>query len=262
MENISRCVFIFIASASLVADAAEPAPSDQELKKAAGAYAAAIKKARADLLPKFEKIIDDVRKAKSTSGGDKLATVEELKKELQDFEEDGIVPNLPALKPAVAAYLKASDVAAAKFDVIVNKAVNSYTKQGKDDKAALVLKYRNQVVIGTGFDFVGEWRLADGKDGANFTERFVIRKKSGRWSVERSFYNEIGIEVGSSTAASFVFSEGVLQYTEEFVTKPVADWPSGVKVTVRRVAGTDELDLQWNHESRGLSGRHKLSRAK
>lgn len=253
---------LIILAVTAVSRGQSPSSIDQDLKRASDAYAAAIAKAKAELLSKFDKAIDDVRKSKTISNDNKPQAIEDLKREREGFDDDGVLPTAPALKTAVALYEKAADAAVAKLDPVFNKAIGTYTKQGKDAKAAAVLKLRNEIVVGPGHELVGTWTLATGKDELGLTQKWIIRKTGGHWSLEQPCLNDSGETAGFAVGTSCEYSKGELRYTQNWEKNPApTKWGTGAKVRLRRESpDSDRLKLEWT--LRDFSGEFFLVRAK
>jgi hypothetical protein len=262
MRSLAGLPFVLVLAATAVSRAQSASAIDQDLKRAIEAYAVAIAKAKTDLLSKFDKAIDDVRKSKTVSNDNKPQAIEDLKRERERFDDDGTFPTAPGLKTAVAQYEKATEAAVAKLDPVFNKAIGTYTKQGKDAKAAAVLKLRNEIVVGPGHELVGTWTLATGKDELGLTERWIIRKTGGHWSVEQPCLNDSGETAGSAVGKSCEYSNGELRYTQHFEKNPApGKWGSGSKVRLRREGPDSErLKLEWTLNQ--FSGEFFLVRAK
>lgn len=262
MRPLAVLPIFLILAVTAVSRGQSPSAIDQDLKRAIDAYTVAIAKAKSDLLSKFDKAIDDVRKSKSISNDNKPQAIEDLKHERDKLDDDGILPTAPALKTAVALYEKAADAATAKLDTAFNKAIGTYTKQGKDTKAAAVLKLRNEIVVGRGYEFVGTWVRATGKNELGMTEKWIIRKSGGHWSVEQPCLNDAGEKAGFAVGRLCEYSDGVLRYTQHWEKNPAPDkWAdeSNVRLTLDK-SDSDRMKLEWT--VRQFSGDLILVRSK
>lgn len=262
MRSLAGLAFVLVLAATAASLGQSTSAIDQDLKRPIDAYAIAIAKAKSELLSKFDKAIDDVRKSKAISNDNKPQAIEDLKRERDKFDDDGILPTAPALKTAVALYEKAADAAATKLDTVFNKAIGTYTKQGKDTKAAAVLKLRNEIVVGAGYEFVGTWARATGKNELGMTELWIIRKTGGRWSVEQPCLNDAGEKAGFAVGRLCEYSDGVLRYTQHWEKNPAPDkWADESNVRLRLdKSDSDRIKLEWT--VRQFSGDLILVRSK
>jgi hypothetical protein len=262
MRSLTGLPIVILLTAHCAALGQSASSVDQDLKKASDVYAAAIAKAKSELLTKFDKAIDDVRKSKAVSNENKPKAIEELKHDREQFDENGVLPTAPSLKSAVALYDKAADAAAAKLDTVFNKAIGTYTKQGKDTKAAAVLKLRNEIVVGPGHEFIGTWTRATGKNELGMTELWIIRKAGGRWSLEQACLNDAGEKAGFAVGKLCNYSDGELRYTQQWEKNPApARWADESNVRLRRESpDSDRLKLEWT--VREFSGDLILVRSK
>jgi hypothetical protein len=262
MRALADLPVVLIFAVTAVSHGQSPSSIDQDLKRATEAYAVAIAKAKAELLSKFDKAIDDVRKSKAISNDNKPQAIEDLKRDRDKFDDAGILPTASTLKTAVALYEKAADAAAAKLDTVFNKAIGTYTKQGKDSKAAAVLKLRNEIVVGPGYEFVGTWARATGKNELGMTELWIIRKTAGHWSVEQPCLNDAGEKAGFAVGRLCEFSDGVLRYTQHWEKNPAPDkWADESNVRLRLDSSdSDRMKLEWT--VRQFSGDLVLVRSK
>lgn len=253
---------VLILAVTAVSRGQSASAIDQDLKRAIDAYSVAIAKAKTDLLSKFDKAIDDVRKSKTISNDNKPQAIEDLKRERDKFDDDSVLPTAPALRTAVALYEKAADAAAAKLDTAFNKAIGTYTKQGKDTKAAALLKLRNEIVVGPGHELVGTWTLATGKDELGLTQHWKINKTGGHWSVEQPCLTDSGQTAGLAVGKLCEYSKGELRYTQHWEKNPAPEkWGNGANVRLRREGpDSDRLKLEWT--LRGFSGDFFLVRDK
>ena len=149
---------------------------------------------------------------------------------------------------------KATDQAALKLSGQFKKVAKALVDAGKLSEATAVLKYRDELILGEGFELVGHWRLAEGIGAHGFSEQYVIQKRMGQWTVERSFYEPNGKKVGASSAIDLTYADGALTYTDHFTVKPRAEWhdkadnkiwgdpDSPATLKLRWVAGSGQSD--------------------
>ncbi len=240
---------------------AQSIPLDSELEAAVATFKETVAEAGADFLPRFDKAIEDVRKNKALSAENRLAVIENLKEQLAAFERDGDLPEGPAFSRAAVTYQRVVEAATAKLDVAFNKAIRQHTKEGKDKEAAELSKFRNQLVVGPGYELIGRWKLVDEKDRAGFFQQLHIQKKPGQWLVDREFRNAAGKPAGMSTGKPVRFVNDTIQYTEHYVRKPRSDYESGAVITITRTnKDAEQLTLEWKFPDGG-GGRHILVRA-
>jgi len=93
---------------------------------------------------------------------------------------------------------------------------------------------------------VGEWTLARGFSGDGLKESWQIRNNDGKWSVNRTFTDQSGKQVGAAASVSCKFSAGELQFTERWEKKPVYNYGEGGTITLRFAdAALDRLEMNW-----------------
>ena len=220
--------------------------TDPALKEAVSEYELAVNTARDKFLPHFEKAITVARNNKAMAVDERAKFVSELESQRERFLIDGIVPLNAVLMKFAQPYGRAVDQAASKLNAPFQKAAKTCIDRGKVSEATALLKYLDKTVTGDGHELVGHWRLAEGIGAHGFSEQYVIQKRLGQWSVERSFYTPSGQKVGASTAIDLAYADGVLSYTDHFTRKTKAEWhdKAMMKVWVDDKAA-ETLRLSW-----------------
>ncbi len=224
----------------------EKLPLDPTLSRAVQEYETTVDTAREKFLPNFDKVIGMVRNSKNLSPEDSAKAISELETDRNRFKSDGVIPINQTLLKMAQPYAREVDRAALKLNTLFQKAAKAKVNEGKVDEASALLRYRDKLVVGEGFELVGHWRLAEGIGAHGYSEQLMIQKRLGQWSVERSFYEPNGRKVGVSNASDLKYSEGVLSYTDHFTKKPKAEWHDKADMTIHADAGKEStLKLRW-----------------
>ena len=143
-------------------------------------------------------------------------------------------------------YARDVERAGLKLSTLFQKTAKAKVNEGKVDDATALLKYRDKIIVGEGFELVGHWRLAEGLGAHGYSEQWMIQKRLGQWSVERSFYEPNGRKVGASSARDLKYSAGVLSYSDHFTKKPKAEWHDKADMTIQAEADKQAtLKLRW-----------------
>lgn len=224
----------------------EKLPLDPTLSQAVQEYKATVDTAREKFLPNFDKVIGMVRNSKNLSPEDAAKAISELEADRDRFRNDGVIPLNQTLLKMAQPYARDVDRAGQKLSTLFQKAAKAKINEGKVDDAAALLKYRDKLIVGDGFELIGHWRLAEGIGAHGYSEQWMIQKRLGQWSVERSFYEPNGRKVGASSARDLQYSEGVLSYADHFIKKPKAEWHDKADMTIQ--AETDKpssLRMRW-----------------
>ncbi len=220
--------------------------TDSALKEAVSEYELAVSTARDKFLPHFEKAITVARNNKTMAVDERAKFISELESQRARFLVDGTVPVNAVLMKFAQPYGRSVDQAASKLSALFKKAAKTCIDDGKVSEATALVKCLNKTVMGDGYELAGHWRLAEGIGAHGFSEQYVIQKRLGQWSVERSFYTPSGQKVGASTAIDLVYADEVLSYTDHFTRKPKPEWhdKATMKVWVHdKETGT--LKLSW-----------------
>ena len=234
---LSICSFIY---------ADEKLPLDPALSQAVQEYKTTVDTAREKFLPNFDKVIGTVRNSKNLSPEDATKAISELETDRDRFKSDGVIPLNQSLLKMAQPYARDVDRAGLKLSTLFQKAAKAKVNEGKVDEATALLKYRDKLVVGEGFEIVGHWRLAEGIGSHGYSEQWMIQKRLGQWSVERSFYEPNGRKVGASSARDLKYSEGVLSYSDHFTKKPKAEWHDKADMTIHAEADKQAtLKLRW-----------------
>lgn len=242
------CVFIFLTLLALCSFvcADEKLPLDPTLSQAVQEYKNTVDTAREKFLPNFDKALGMVRNNKNLSPEDAAKAIAELETDRDRFKSDGVIPLNQTLLKMAQPYARDVDRAGLKLSTLFQKAAKAKINEGKADEASALLKYRDKLVVGEGFELVGHWRLAEGIGAHGYSEQWMIQKRLGQWSVERSFYEPNGRKVGVSNARDLKYSEGVLSYSDHFTKKPKAEWHDKADMTIQTEAGKQStLKLRW-----------------
>lgn len=241
-----RTMLTVLSTALGVAYADEKLPIDPVLSQAVQEYKTTVDTAREKFLPNFDKVIGMVRNNKNLSAEDAAKAISELETDRDRFKSDGVIPFNQALITMAQPYARDVDRAGLKLNTQFQKAAKAKVNDGKVDEATALLKYRDKIVVGEGFDLVGHWRLAEGIGAHGYSEQWMIQKRLGQWSVERSFYEPNGRKVGASSARDLKYSEGVLSYTDHFTKKPKAEWHDKADMTIQTERDkVSTLKLRW-----------------
>ena len=242
---IALCCWTFLGNIRTIAGDDVP-PLDPPLSLAVEEYETAIGTARERFLPSFDKFIAITRNNKSLSAEDSARIITELESHRDSFESQGVVPAEPSLLKMAEPYAREADRAGLKLSNAFQKAAKARVAANKADEAKALLRYRDKLIMGEGYELVGHWRLAEGIGAHGFSEQYIIQKRLGQWSVERLFYEPNGRKVGASSGVSLKYNNGVLSYTDHFTKKPRAEWhdKAEMKISVApNVSST--LKLNW-----------------
>ena len=224
----------------------EKLPIDPVLSQAVEDYKTTVATAREKFLPNFDKVIGMVRNSKNLSTEEVAKAISELEADRDRFKSDGVIPLNQTLLKMAQPYARDVDRAGVKLSTLFQKAAKAKVNEGKVDDATAMLKYRDKIIVGEGFELVGHWRLAEGIGAHGYSEQWMIQKRLGQWSVERSFYEPNGRKVGASSARDLKYSEGVLSYSDHFTKKPKAEWNDKADMTIQAAADKQAtLKMHW-----------------
>lgn len=224
----------------------EKLPIDPVLSQAVEDYKTTVATAREKFLPNFDKVIGMVRNSKNLSTEEAAKAISELETDRDRFKSDGVIPLNQTLLKMAQPYARDVDRAGVKLSTLFQKAAKAKVNEGKVDDATAMLKYRDKIIVGEGFELVGHWRLAEGIGAHGYSEQWMIQKRLGQWSVERSFYEPNGRKVGASSARDLKYSEGVLSYSDHFTKKPKAEWNDKADMTIQAAADKQAtLKMHW-----------------
>lgn len=239
-------VVAMMAAVWSICYADEKLPIDPVLSQAVQEYKTTVDTAREKFLPNFDKVIGIVRNNKKLPAEESAKAISELEADRDRFITDGVIPYNQALIKLAQPYARDVDRAALKLSTQFQKSAKTKVNEGKVDEATALLKYRDKLVVGEGYDLVGHWRLAEGIGAHGYSEQYMIQKQLGQWSVERSFYEQNGRKVGASSGRDLKYSEGALSYTDHFTKKPKAEWHDKADMTIRIDPETPStLKLRW-----------------
>lgn len=243
--HFALCLWSSVADTRTIA-AGDVPPLDPPLSLAVEEYKTAIQTARDRFLPNFDKVIAITRNNKSLSAEDSATIITELESHRDGFKSHGVVPAEPSLLKMAEPYAREADRVALKLSNVFQKAAKARVSAGKADEAKSLLRYRDELIFGDGYELVGHWRLAEGIGAHGYSEQYMIQKRLGQWSVERSFYEPNGRKVGASSGVSVKYSDGVLTYTDHFTKKPRAEWHDKADMKISVAANVPStLKLNW-----------------
>jgi hypothetical protein len=163
----------------------EKLPLDPTLSLAVQEYKTTVDTAREKFLPNFDKVIGMVRNNKNLSPEESAKAISELETDRDRFKSEGVIPLNQTLLKMAQPYARDVERAGLKLSTLFQKTAKAKVNEGKVDDATALLKYRDRIIVGEGFELVGHWRLAEGIGAHGYSEQWMIQKRLGQWSVER-----------------------------------------------------------------------------
>jgi Skp family chaperone for outer membrane proteins len=242
-ENAMRLKFTIALAGILAFSLTSRAQEDEiarDLEKVRSERTAALKKAKGDLLAEFDKKSEEIRESK-IAVEKKVAMLDTLKKEREEFEAQDKLPNSAVLKAALTEYKRTLELWLEKLDAAFAKAIDAYTKAKDDARAKVLVKDRKIAIVGEGHELVGEWYLDP--IGSDIVQRWTVNKVKGQWQVSVRYLSAKNQrQLGEGVGREVQYQDGGLTFRNVLLKSPDPKWPRSLLCSLK-VESSDPVQL-------------------